>query len=156
MAAKVKEKEDNSTDSTETVEDNTTDESTELAEQVLKEVPVDPDLVVALVLKRYSMIMEDHSTVTHVPGNHIMPRSQAEHFYAKANGTIILGIPDNGNLEGVGAKARLKGIVETLSAQQADIVAFVDQHPGLTDQQKDSLTKSSKFVEGAVKLLGVL
>ncbi|MDE1867170.1 MAG: hypothetical protein KGI08_05615 [Thaumarchaeota archaeon] len=156
MAAKAKEKEDTSTESTETSEGNTTAESTETTEAVLKAVPVDPDLVIAQVLKRYTIVMDDHSTVTHVPGNHPMPRSQAEHFYAKANGTTIIGIPDNGNLEGVGAKARLKGIVETLSAQQGDIVAFVEQHPGLTDQQKDGLTKSSKFVEGAVKLLGAL
>jgi len=121
-----------------------------------KQAPIDPNLVVAVVKKRYKIVMPDGATITHEPGHVTMPREQAEHWYAITNGTAIIGVPDNGDLNGVGAKARIAGIIETLQSKIVDIISFEEQHKGLSDKQKEDLIKSSKFVEGALKLLGSL
>ena len=117
---------------------------------------VDPNLVVAVVKKRYTIVLPDRSTATYAPGNVTMPREHAEHWYSKANGTEIIGIPDNGDLNGVGAKFRLNKLIETLSTQRDEAAAFESQHHGLSKEQKEAFNKAEKFIDGAIKLLGAL
>jgi copper chaperone CopZ len=121
-----------------------------------KSVQVDPDLVVAAVKKRYSITDIDGVLKTFQPGHITMSRADAEHWYSVANGTAIIGKPDNGDLNGVGAKARLKEIVSNLDSLAANITSFEVQHAGMTKEQSDSFIKASKFVEGAFKILGAI
>jgi hypothetical protein len=111
------------------------------------------DLVVAVVKKRYSIMLDSGLKVTFEPGNVTMPREQAEHWYSKANGTVIVGVPDNGTANGAGAQFTLKRIVESLTTAANEISTFGNSHTGLTDSQKDKISKASKLAADAAGFL---
>jgi hypothetical protein len=134
----------------------TADEVVETAETAEFKPVIDENLVVAVVKTRYSIVGEDGRKITFEPGNVTMPREHAEHWYAAAQGTQIIGVPDNGSMSGVGAKAKIKKMLDEAVNLNAELVAFEALHDGIDDEQRANLVSAAKFADGIAKLIGKL
>lgn len=115
------------------------------------------DTVIAIVPKRYSLIDDNHVKHTYGDGdkavNVPMPRSHAEHWYSKAQGVKIIGVPDNGTIDGVGAQNRLKDLISFANSLAGDIKLFHDGYEGLTDGQRGDLLDAANLSKEIADLL---
>lgn len=125
-------------------------------EKTTKAKEVTPEIVVAVVKNRYTIMQADGHRKTYEPGNVEMTRDEAEHWYAKSNGTEIIGVPDTGAISGVGAQFKLKKLISDLQVFADDVTAFETDHTGLTEEQRKTILSAGTSVIKAFSLLGSL
>ena len=129
------------------------EEIEEKADGVEQEV-VPLDMVIANVKKKYTIIVQedmnnlrDQKKFSYDPGNVTMPRSHADHWYAKSNGTEIVGIPDDGTIKGHTVKMRMQSAISILTKMVLELESVENSVKG-TDAAPE-VTKATDMVDAA-------
>ena len=144
---------------TEAATEATTEAATETTTEATKTDTIVEDIndrVIAIVKNRFSLMLPGAKKVTYAPGHIEMPRSHAEHWYSKAQGVMVAGVPDTGAINGVGAQFRLKTLVANVLANSVEATAFKDEHAGLTEEQIAAFNKASATLGAIANALGSL
>lgn len=124
-------------------------------EPIISVEPEAPEeMVVARVVQRYTLSLDHHRRVTFVPGNVVMPRSQAEHPYSKASGTVVVGIPDTASVTGFPAKQTLESVKAKAGSAEVELSALLERLNDMTKEQTTALTKARDALKNAFAQLG--